>query len=132
MMAMEPEVSVIIPTYNEEKYLRRTMEGILAQKADFDYEIVVADGNSTDSTTAIAKELGARVVSEPKRTIAAGRQAGSAIARGKILVSSSADVHMKKDWLAKLVAPIMKGNYVASAGPVIPKDGNLLEHAFEK
>jgi len=131
-MLREPEVSVVVPTYNEEKYLPRALEGLLSQKADFDYEVIVSDGHSTDSTVAIAKEMGARVVFEPKRTIAAGRQAGFMSAHGKILASSSADVYVKSDWLAKLVAPIRKGPHVASAGPVIPKDGNLLEHAFAK
>lgn len=129
-MMRKPEVSIVVPTYNEEKYIRRALESLLSQKTDFDYEVIVSDGHSTDSTVKIAREMGARVVYEPKRTIAAGRHKGFMEAHGKIIVSSSADVHVKTDWLAKLVAPIQKGNYVASAGPVIPKDGNLLEHAF--
>jgi len=131
-MMVKPEVSIVVPTYNEEKYIHRALEGLFSQKTDFDYEVIVSDGNSTDSTVKIAREMGARVVFEPKRTIAAGRQAGFMEAHGKIIVSSSADVHVKSDWLARLVAPILKGNYIASAGPVIPKDGNLLEHAFAK
>lgn len=131
-MMREPEVSIVVPTYNEEKYIRRALEGLFSQKADFGYEVIVSDGNSTDSTVGIAKDMGARVVFEPKRTIAAGRHRGFVEAKGKILVSSSADVHVKPGWLAKLVAPIRSGGYVASAGPVIPKDGNLLEEAFAK
>lgn len=131
-MIAKPEVSIVVPTYNEQKYIRRALEGLLSQRADFGYEVIVSDGNSTDSTAKIAREMGARVVFEPKRTIAAGRQKGFMEARGKIIVSSSADVHVKPGWLAKLVEPIRKGNCVAAAGPVIPKDGNLLEHAFAK
>lgn len=131
-MIVKPEVSIVVPTYNEQKYIRRALEGLFSQKADFSYEVVVSDGNSTDSTVKIAREMGARVVFEPKRTIAAGRQRGFMEAHGDIIVSSSADVHVKSDWLAKLVAPIRKGSYVASAGPVVPKDGNLLEQAFAK
>lgn len=131
-MTAKPEVSIVVPTYNEERYIRRALEGLFSQKADFDYEVIVSDGHSTDSTVKIAKEMGARVVFEPKRTIAAGRHAGFVAAQGSIIVSSSADVHVGPDWLAKLVAPIRKGRYVASGGPVIPKDGNLLEHAFAK
>ncbi len=129
-MIRRPEVSIVIPTYNEERYLRRALEGLNCQKADFDYEMVVCDGNSTDSTVDIAKELGARVVYEPKRTISAGRNTGFLNAHGKILASSSADVHVKSDWLSNLVAPVIKGTHVASLGPVIPRDGNLVENAF--
>ena len=129
-MIGKPEVSIVVPTYNEEKYIRRALQGLFSQKTDFEYEVIVSDGNSTDSTVKTAREMGARVVFEPKRTIAAGRQAGFMEAQGKIIVSSSADVHVKSDWLAKLVAPIRKGHYVASGGPVVPKDGNLLEQAF--
>ncbi|MDD2655667.1 MAG: glycosyltransferase [Candidatus ainarchaeum sp.] len=131
-MVAKPEVSIVVPTYNEQKYIRRALEGLFAQKADFSYEIIVSDGNSTDSTAKIARGMGARVVFEPKRTIAAGRQKGFMEARGKIIVSSSADVYVKPDWLAKLVEPIRKRRCIASGGPVIPKDGNLLEQAFAK
>lgn len=131
-MTGQPEVSIIVPTYNEEKYLRRALKGLLSQKTDFGYEVIVSDGHSTDSTVKIAEEMGAKIVFEPKRTISAGRQTGFMSAKGKILVSSSGDVYVTPDWLAKLVAPIRKGHYVATAGPVVPKDGNLLEHAFAK
>lgn len=131
-MTSKPEVSIVVPTYNEQRYVRRALEGLFAQKTDFDYEIIVSDGHSTDATVKIAKAMGARVVYEPKRTIAAGRQKGFMAARGRIIVSSSADVHVKPGWLAKLVEPIQKGKCIATAGPVIPKDGNLLEHAFAR
>lgn len=129
-MKREPEVSIVVPTYNEEKYIRRALEGLFSQKVDFDYEVIVSDGYSTDWTVKIAKELGARVVFEPKRTIAAGRHTGFMTAHGKIIVSSSADVEVDPHWLEKLVAPIQSGKYVTTAGPVIPRDGNVVEHAF--
>lgn len=129
-MIRKPEVSIVIPTYNEEKYLRPTLEAMNSQKADFDYEIIVSDGHSTDSTVDIARELGARVVFEPKRTISAGRHTGCMQAHGNIIVNSAADVHVKPDWLARLVEPILKGTHVASIGPVLPRDGNMVENMF--
>ncbi len=131
-MSGDPEVSIVIPTYNEEDYLRSTLEAFNAQKTDFDYEIIVSDANSTDSTADIARELGARVVFEPKRTIAAGRQTGSINARGNMIAGSCADVYAGPNWLEKLVEPLKKGSYVAVIGPVIPKDGNIVENAFAR
>lgn len=129
-MARKPEVSIVIPTYNEEDYLRTTLVSFNAQKTDFDYEIIISDAYSTDSTVDIARDQGARVVFEPKRTIAAGRQTGSMNAYGNVIVSSCADVFAEPNWLAKLVEPLMKGSFVASIGPVLPKDGNIAENAF--
>jgi rSAM/selenodomain-associated transferase 2 len=56
-----PRIAVVIPTLDEEKALRRSLQPLSAC-AD---EIVVSDGGSTDRTAAIATQLGARVVSSP-------------------------------------------------------------------
>lgn len=52
----DPLVSVIIITYNHEKYLRDSIEGCLEQKTDFPYEIIIHDDASTDGTTDIVRE----------------------------------------------------------------------------
>ena len=49
-------LSVIIATYNHEKYIKETIQGILSQKTDFRYEILVHDDASTDGTADIIKE----------------------------------------------------------------------------
>ena len=53
--------SIIIPTYNEEEYLPVLLDSIKEQDFD-DYEIIVADANSTDKTVEIAKDYGCIVV----------------------------------------------------------------------
>ena len=57
--AKGPKVSIVIPTYMEEKYLAATLESITSQKPGFDFEIVVSDAHSTDATAKIAKSYGA-------------------------------------------------------------------------
>lgn len=52
----DPLVSVLILTYNHEKYIRDAVEGCLEQKTDFHYEIIVHDDASTDGTTEIIKK----------------------------------------------------------------------------
>ena len=54
-------ISVIIPTYNEERYLVRTIESVLRQGDGVAYEIIVGDGGSSDGTVALARHY-ARVV----------------------------------------------------------------------
>ena len=53
---MQPKVSVCVPTYNHEKYIRQTLDGALMQKTDFEFEIVIGDDASTDNNQAIIKE----------------------------------------------------------------------------
>jgi len=52
----EPLVSVLILSYNHEKYIRDAIEGCLDQKTDFPYEIIIHDDASTDETAKIIKE----------------------------------------------------------------------------
>lgn len=50
-----PLVSVIILTYNQEKYIAQNLESVLAQEVDFDYEIILADDCSSDNTPAVCQ-----------------------------------------------------------------------------
>ena len=52
----EPLVSVVIVTYNHQKYIREALDSVLMQKTDFEYEIILSDDCSTDGTTEIVKE----------------------------------------------------------------------------
>lgn len=68
----KPLVSVLMTTYNHEKYLRRAVDSVLAQQTDFDYELVLGEDCSTDSTPGICHEYEAlypqrvRVVTGPE------------------------------------------------------------------
>ncbi len=52
-----PFVSVICATYNHEKYISQCLEGILMQKTDFPYELIVNDDASTDGTASIIRKF---------------------------------------------------------------------------
>ena len=47
---VKPLISVVVVTYNQEKYIQQTLDSILAQQTDFDFEIVVGEDCSTDNT----------------------------------------------------------------------------------
>jgi glycosyltransferase involved in cell wall biosynthesis len=89
--------SIIIPTLNEEKLL----PGLLNQlnnsclRDNYDIEIIVSDGGSTDSTTAIAQK-GADIVNvhngSGKQNIAGGRNKGAKSAMGEILIFINGDI----------------------------------------
>lgn len=95
-------ISVIIPAYNEAKFLPRCLESIKAQINAPAYEVIVVDNASEDNTAAIAKRYGARVVYEPERGVAHARQAGLKAARGSIIVSTDADSFYTPLWLKRI------------------------------
>lgn len=80
-------ISIIIPTYNEEKYIEPTLKH-LKQSLTLPYEIIVSDDKSTDGTVALSGKHADLVhVPEVKHvTIGANRNAGAKYARGEILV----------------------------------------------
>lgn len=102
-------VSVVIPAYNEEKYLPKTLESLKNQvRGDFDYEVIVVDSSSTDKTAQIAKNYGARVLRIPKVTPAFARQKGIEVAQGEIIACIDADTLVPKDHLTTVVSEFEK------------------------
>lgn len=55
-MANEIKVSILCLAYNHGKYIRKTLEGFVSQKTDFEYEVIVHDDASTDDTARIIRE----------------------------------------------------------------------------
>ncbi|VVB67918.1 Glycosyltransferase AglE [Candidatus Norongarragalina meridionalis] len=122
-------VSVVIPTYNEEKRIAACIRSLKNQTLK-PYEIIVADDESPDKTAAIAKKLGARVIKVSKRRIAAGRQAGAKAARGEIIACTDGDAVLDKNWLRKLCAPFSDSRVVSTHGSVFLTDGNAFDRAL--
>ena len=54
-MKQSPVVSILMPTYNHEKYIAQAIESALMQKTDFKWELLIHDDCSTDSTLSIAR-----------------------------------------------------------------------------
>ena len=106
------KVSVVIPAYNEEKYLGRTIESIqtLDRKPD---EIIVIDGGSTDATVAVAKQYGAIPITVEHRGIGYARQKGLEAANGDIIAFTDADTIVLHDWLTKIIDTLNKPGVVA-------------------
>lgn len=54
------KLSVFVVTYNQERYIRQCLESIVAQKADFEYEVIIGDDASIDGTAVICDEFAAK------------------------------------------------------------------------
>jgi len=128
-MAQPIEVSIIIPTYNEENYIGACLASIRRQKFSGKYEIIIGDGGSTDNTAKIAKDHGANVIEEHYGTPSGGRHAAAKTARGKLLFFVSADVQLRSDYLKNMHAAFSDKKVVWALGSVSPLEGNLFEKA---
>jgi glycosyltransferase involved in cell wall biosynthesis len=53
---MPPKVSVCVPTYNHEKFIQQTLDGVLSQQTNFEFEIVIGDDASTDNNQQIIQQ----------------------------------------------------------------------------
>ncbi|NMC10332.1 MAG: glycosyltransferase [Methanothrix sp.] len=104
------EISVIVPTLNEENYLEDCLKSILRQTFPRnEYEIIVSDGSSEDRTIEIANNYADLVVVSKKRGIWWGRNYGAKFARGKFLVFIDADTKIKEDYLETVYNYMMRG-----------------------
>lgn len=102
-------VSVVIPAYNEEKYIAKTLKSLVNQlHPGFNYETIVVDSRSVDQTAKIAESYGAKVLRIPKKTPAFARQKGIEAARGEIIVCLDADTFVPKDYLTTIVSEFRK------------------------
>jgi peptidoglycan/xylan/chitin deacetylase (PgdA/CDA1 family)/GT2 family glycosyltransferase len=98
-----PFISVVVPAYNEEQYLRACLESLKRQDYAAEYEVIVVDNASTDDTARIARDWGAKVVYESKRSPACARQKGAEVATGKIIAFIDADTQAPPNWLSTIV-----------------------------
>ncbi len=101
-------LSVVVPAFNEEAYLPRTLEHLerarerLWRERGDRVELVVVDNGSTDRTAAVAHALGAAVVAEPVHNIARVRNGGARAVGGEQLVFVDADVVVPERLLVRI------------------------------
>ena len=100
-----PELSVVIPAYNEEAHIGATLERLLTalRNSGFKtYEIIVSNDASEDRTQEIAESFGVQVVQSGKRNIGATRNAGAAHAKGEFVLFLDADTFVSHEALNAL------------------------------
>lgn len=113
-------ISVIIPAYNAQAYLRECLESVLAQSFS-DWEAIIVDDGSTDSTREIAagftvRDSRVRLVSTPNGGLSSARNAGIAEARGQWLTYLDSDDTLYPDALARLMAATTENVDIVVAG----------------
>jgi glycosyltransferase involved in cell wall biosynthesis len=121
-------ISFIVPAYNEEQHIRRTLESIhrAARGISEPYEIVVADDASSDRTGSVAAECGVRVVHVSHRQIAATRNAGARDTAGDLLFFVDADTVVTPEAVRR-ARDVMRAGAVGG-GATVRFDGALPFH----
>lgn len=122
-----PKISLIIPAYNEEKYIGRTLESVIKAKKNHknpsQIEIVVVNNCCTDNTEKIARKYGAKVVFEKERRIASVRNKGAKVAKGEIIGFIDADSLVTPNMFNSIDEAMSSGKYIG--GGTIIKFGRM-------
>lgn len=112
MKKKSPLVSIIIPTYNEERYIEKCLKSIENQSFD-DYEIIIVDDGSKDKTREIIKKYDkVRLIEGKHKGPGFSRNIGVNKAKGEIFVFVDADMEFEKDYLKNLLNPIISSKEV--------------------
>jgi glycosyltransferase involved in cell wall biosynthesis len=120
--------SIIVPTYNEEKFVEQCLNSIRKQNVDKnEYEVIVSDGASVDSTYEKAVKIADKVIINEKRGASIQRNFGARQAKGDVLVFIDADTHIDPLFIKCLGEKFIDQNTVAVTGIAHPADGGILQ-----
>jgi glycosyltransferase involved in cell wall biosynthesis len=106
-----PDLTIVVPAYNEEKYIGECLEAILKEctNTTLKVEVMVIDNNSTDDTARVVQGFPeVRLIHEPIKGITAARRCGLENASAPLLANVDADTHMPKDWINRVYAEFQK------------------------
>jgi glycosyltransferase involved in cell wall biosynthesis len=108
-MTEQPDVSVIISTYNRADVLPGVLESLLMQETGcVSYEVIVVDNNSTDRTRQVVEPFitnggqKVRYIFEARQGVSYGRNAGVQASRAPLLAFTDDDVQVTRNWVATI------------------------------
>lgn len=131
-----PAVSVVIPALNEEKTIGRCLEALCHMDCGAqDFEVILADNGSQDSTVEIARSymgrLHLRIIQRPGVYISALRNAAAKLAEGTALAFLDADCVPPPTWIAGILSHLRAmPNAVIGAHYMIPRDSSWIANAW--
>jgi succinoglycan biosynthesis protein ExoA len=110
----EPEISIVMPVRNEADAIDETLETVLSQVIDEPFEVVIAEGGSSDGTREIlerwaAREPRVRLVDNPDGGAAEALNRALGVVRGRFLVRIDGHSRAPRDYVARLVRHLRSG-----------------------
>lgn len=123
MLDQPPFVSIVIPVFNEERYLGDCLQSLMA----LDYpkeqlEIILVDNGSTDNTLGIAKTYPIKIFIKEKVKVGAVRNFGVTHAQGELIVFLDSDCVVEPQWLAEGVQKISTHPQLVLGGQYLMRD----------
>ena len=126
-------VSVVIPAYNEEALLPECLRSLAAQDYAGEVEIIVVDNTSEDGTADVARQVGARVVTEPQRGYCNALRRGFETATGDIVATTDADTIVPRNWVSRIVREYeARPDVVAVGGEIVFCEPDRLARLFTR
>lgn len=127
-----PAISIIIPVYNSENYLKQCLNSILNQSFK-DFEIICIDDGSTDNSFAILKEYESnnfQIIRQSNLGAACARNSGLKIARGKYVQFLDSDDYFEPEMLEILynTAEKFQSDLTVCSARKVDTDGNIIEN----
>lgn len=115
-----PQISIIIPAYNMEKYMDRCLSSIICQTFT-DFECIIVDDGSTDATLQVCGRYESldnriRVITQSNKGAACARENGIRHAKGNYICFCDSDDYLHFQMLELLHAALMQGGDVACCG----------------
>lgn len=117
------KVSIVIPVYNEEKYIKNCLDSLMNQEEKPD-EIIVVDNNCTDKTIKIVEKYkDIKIIKEKKQGMIPTRNAGFNFASGDIIARCDADTILPVKWVKNIKQHFLEDeSIVAISIPILIYD----------
>lgn len=142
MSSMEPLVSVYITNYNYERFIRASIESVLAQSLQ-DFELIIIDDGSKDGSRAIIEEYREHekvtIIYQQNKGLNITNNVAMRVAKGKYLMRLDADDYLVPEALEKMTALLEADDNLGLVFPdyyYVDADGNITgeerRHNFEK
>jgi glycosyltransferase involved in cell wall biosynthesis len=124
--AQAVDASVLVPVFNEERYIERSVAAMRRQRFDGKLEFLFADGGSTDRTREILDALAAedpriRLFENPRRSVSSGLNVAFRHARGRWVVRMDAHTEYPDEYVSLGVRRLRRGGTRWVSGPQVPK-----------
>lgn len=127
----ELDLSIIIPCYNVEKYVRECIESVLNQKTQFKYEVILINDGSQDNTLNILKKYEDKnnvvLIDQKNKGFSGARNTGLQYVQGKYLMFVDSDDRLAENAIENLLSVAYKENYEIVEGRyVLFSEENIL------
>jgi succinoglycan biosynthesis protein ExoA len=133
----ELSVTIIVPTLNEERYIRDAVTSLIPKSETVDYELIVLDGGSTDRTSLIVEEMAAanpriRLEPNPSRYQSAAVNRGAEIAKpdSSIIVRADSHAEYPPDFVIHLAKELRERGVASIVVPMRTRGKGFLQRGI--